>query len=65
MSKVIETPSQYQGQWIAWNENRTDVIAHGKTMGEVKKKAKLKAEHFWLDKIPSNKNYFNGITTIQ
>lgn len=63
--KVVETPAEYEGQWIAWNEDHTKVLAHGATMSEVKKKAKLQATHFWLDKIPSDTEFFNGIATIE
>jgi hypothetical protein len=28
-------PVEYAGQWVAWNRERTDIIAHGKNLSEV------------------------------
>jgi hypothetical protein len=28
-------PIEYAGKWVAWNENRTEIIAHGETFAEV------------------------------
>ena len=32
-------PAEYLGHWIAWNEDRTKIIAHGKTFSEVMRQA--------------------------
>ena len=28
-------PSEFAGQWIAWNQERTQIVAHGKDCHEV------------------------------
>ncbi len=28
-------PAEYLGQWVAWDENRTKIIAHGETLKQV------------------------------
>lgn len=57
---MIKTPDKYRGKWIAWNHTHSKVIASGDTMHEVKEKAQKKAERFWLDKVPSAKEFFGG-----
>lgn len=32
-------PAQYAGQWIAWNEDRTAIIAHGSDVAAVREAA--------------------------
>ena len=27
-------PAEYAGQWVAWNKEQTEVLAHGKTLKE-------------------------------
>ena len=29
-------PAQYAGQWVAWNENCTEILAHGAELREVR-----------------------------
>ena len=64
-AKVIKTPAKYQGKWVAWNHDHSAVIASGNTLSEAKMKAMKKAEHFWLDKIPSEKDFFAGAATMR
>ena len=28
-------PIEFAGQWIAWNKQRTEIVAHGETMASV------------------------------
>jgi hypothetical protein len=30
------TPLEYAGQWVAWNKERTSIVAHGTSFGEVR-----------------------------
>ena len=32
-------PMEYAGQWIAWNKDRTRIVAHGAKFGEVRAEA--------------------------
>jgi hypothetical protein len=32
-------PVEYAGQWVAWNRERTQIIAHGREMAEVHRAA--------------------------
>jgi hypothetical protein len=32
-------PIEYHGQWVAWNENCTKILAHGTDMPEVRSRA--------------------------
>lgn len=32
-------PAEYAGQWVAWNKERTEIVAHGPDMAEVYKRA--------------------------
>lgn len=63
--KVVTTPTKYAGQWIAWNEDHTEVIAHGEILEEVRKKAEKKEKKFWLDKVPANNLFFGGSSLLQ
>lgn len=29
-------PHEYAGQWVAWNQDRTEVIAHGSDVAQVR-----------------------------
>jgi len=61
MNRVIETPTKYSGQWIAWNEAHTEVISNGDTMVEARENArKTGAEHFWLYKVPDKDVFYGG-----
>jgi hypothetical protein len=37
-------PKQYGGQWIAWNRERTSIIAAGSTLAEVAKAVRAAGE---------------------
>ena len=32
-------PSELAGQWVAWNSDHTEIVAHGPTFGEVRARA--------------------------
>ena len=32
-------PFEFAGQWVAWNEDRTRIVAHGARFGEVRAQA--------------------------
>jgi len=32
-------PAEYVGQWVAWNKEQTEIVAHGAEMAEVHKAA--------------------------
>ena len=32
-------PAEFGGQWVAWNEDRTEILAHGANMSEVREEA--------------------------
>ena len=32
-------PPEYQGQWLAWSEDHTEILAHGGTLSEVRQQA--------------------------
>ena len=34
-SRPPAAPSEYSGQWVAWDEDRRSIVAHGKNMAEV------------------------------
>ena len=29
-------PVEFAGQWVAWNKQRTEIVAHGKKMADVR-----------------------------
>jgi hypothetical protein len=33
------TPLQYAGQWVAWNKDRIQIVAHGTNFGKVRAQA--------------------------
>ena len=33
------TPPEYAGQWVAWNEDHTRIIAHGEDLARVERDA--------------------------
>jgi hypothetical protein len=43
MSRFPERPQpaplEYAGQWVAWNKDRTRIIAHGSSFGETRSQA--------------------------
>jgi len=66
MPKVIETPIKYAGQWIAWNQDHTTVIASGDTMAEARENAlETEEEHFWLYKVPDKDVFYGGAALFQ
>jgi hypothetical protein len=40
----IPAPIEFAGQWVAWNRERTSIVAHGQDMAEVHKAA-VRAGH--------------------
>lgn len=54
-------PLEFAGQWIAWNEDHTKIIASAKHLPEAHQKAlKTGEKHFWMSKVPSSKDFFGG-----
>ena len=46
-------PAEYAGEWIAWNPDRSAIVAHGKTLDEVCRRAvEVGYSHPILQKIP-------------
>jgi len=37
--RATPVPAEYAGQWVAWNEHRTGILAHGRRMPEVRQAA--------------------------
>ena len=37
-------PAELAGQWIAWNRDMTEVIAHGSSLSEVRQEASRNSE---------------------
>lgn len=65
-TKVITTPQEYSGKWIAWNYNHTKVVASGESPLEVKEKAIKEGESRpWLDKVPAEDEYYGGAAALQ
>jgi|GEM_PF-1510345 hypothetical protein len=31
----LPAPIEYAGQWVAWNNERTEIVAHGKRLADV------------------------------
>ena len=59
---VPSVPKEYAGKWIAWNWQRTQIIASGVTRQEVRRSALATGEpRPILDKVPdSNCNFLGG-----
>jgi len=38
-NRVEPVPVEYAGQWVAWNEDRTEILFHGPDMSEVRGQA--------------------------
>jgi hypothetical protein len=46
-------PAEYAGQWIAWNANESDILAHGRDFSEVHQRAiEISCARPVLEKIP-------------
>lgn len=54
-------PVEYAGQWVAWNHERTEIVAHGNVFKEVLHAARA-ARHPEpvMQKVPSLGSYFIG-----
>lgn len=63
--KAVNTPAEFSGMWIAWDENHVNVIASGNTMKATKEKAQKKTDKYWLDKVPSKEGFFVGESALQ
>jgi hypothetical protein len=37
--RPLPVPLEYAGKWIAWNEDCTEIVAHGATLSEVREQA--------------------------
>jgi hypothetical protein len=46
-------PFKYSGQWIAWNKERTEIVAHGLDVAEVHRAAQATGDPMpLLQKVP-------------
>ncbi|MEK6261298.1 MAG: hypothetical protein AABP62_22080 [Planctomycetota bacterium] len=34
--RPLAAPAEYAGQWVAWNQDRTEIIAHGSDVARVR-----------------------------
>lgn len=51
-SPVPDIPAEYAGKWIAWNDDRTEIIASGRGFREVWEAAKrTDADHPLFEKV--------------
>ncbi len=49
----LPVPAEYAGQWVAWNLDRTEILANGEDLEEVRRQAvELGCERPLLQKIP-------------
>ena len=37
--RVRPIPAEYAGQWVAWNDDRSKIVAHGSKLKEVRQTA--------------------------
>jgi hypothetical protein len=59
--KAPVVPAQYGGKWIAWNFERTRIVASGATLGEAKRLAEAAGEtRVILAKVPRSDVRFIG-----
>ena len=57
----IRVPRKYAGQWIAWNHERTKIVASGRTYAEAVKAAEEAGEpQAYLTKAPEAETRFVG-----
>lgn len=42
--KMIQVPREYCGKWIAWNHERTKIVASGRTYRETREAAEKAGE---------------------
>lgn len=35
----LPAPLEFAGQWVAWNQARTEIVAHGETFADVQRAA--------------------------
>ena len=46
-------PAELAGQWVAWNEDRTEILAHGANLSKVREQAVSRGHaHPLLQKVP-------------
>ena len=38
-NRIAPVPCEYAGQWISWNEERTEIISHGTNFRTVRQQA--------------------------
>lgn len=63
--KIIVTPPEYYGKWIAWNEDQSEVIASGNDAVQVERKAIAIGKPYSLDRVPAANEFFAGSATLQ
>ncbi|MEX0649407.1 MAG: hypothetical protein WD200_00205 [Candidatus Andersenbacteria bacterium] len=60
-AKVIETPVEYMGMWVAWNDDHTKIVASGQSLSKVRDEAICKGEPKpWMDRVPNDNELYGG-----
>jgi hypothetical protein len=44
VERPVAVPIEYAGQWIAWNQSQTRILAAGRTLPEVRQAARAAGE---------------------
>ena len=54
-------PAEFAGQWVAWNEDRSHVLAHGNDVAAVRTEA-VQAGHKTplMEKVPEVRSFIGG-----
>ena len=54
-------PFEYAGQWVAWDEQRKSIVAHGEQMADVHRAAVAAGhKHCIMQKVPRANTIFIG-----
>ena len=54
-------PIEYAGQWVAWDEQRKSIVAHGEQMADVHRAAVAAGhKHCIMQKVPRANTIFIG-----
>lgn len=53
-------PIQFAGKWVAWNWDRTKIVAHGETMADADAAAMATGEKYVLQKLTPPEVIFIG-----
>jgi hypothetical protein len=54
-------PCEFAGQWIAWTQGRSEIVAHGDNASEVRAAAiETGCNDPWLERVPHPETLFVG-----